>query len=418
MDLCKGGYAPNIFVQDVSGEMQTGRAIKIFLLAVLITAMVIGGFVAGAGVTWALMHGNTASAEEAADFSLFWEAWHLVESDFLGDLPDGQHLVWGAIRGAFATLDDQHTVFIEPQPRQREKERLEGKFGGIGAYVSQAEDGSILLDPMPDLPAENAGIQEGDAVTRVDDTEITLEMTVEDVVNLVRGEVGTTVVLTLRREGVDEPIVVEIERQEIPTPSVEFEMRGEAEGLGYIRIMLFGGRTDAELEDALDELIELGMTRLIVDLRGNGGGFLDAAIDVSSEFLSDGVVLYQIQKGADERPFDVKRGGKYTEAPLVLLVDGGTASASEIVAGALQDYERALLIGQKTFGKGSVQSVYDLSDGSSVHITSAKWLTPDRNQIDGEGLTPDFEVGITDDDRNQGRDPQLERAIEYIINGQ
>jgi carboxyl-terminal processing protease len=384
---------------------------------VLITGLVIGAYGAGVGSMWLLTHGRTASAEEEAAFGVFWEAWHLVEDNFLGDLPDMQHLSWGAIRGALTTLDDPHTSFLEPQPRQREKERLEGEFGGIGAYVSQAEDGSIILDPMPDLPAEQAGVQKGDAVIKVDDTDITPEMTVDDVVNIVRGEVGTIVRLTLNREGASEPFVVEIERQEIPTPSVEWRMLEEADGLGYVRIMIFGGRTVTELVDALEQLQDQGMTGLVLDLRGNGGGFLDAATDVASEFLQDGVVLYQVAKDKPEQPFKVKGGGIFVEPPLVLLVDGGTASASEIVAGALQDHGRAALIGEKTYGKGSVQSVFDLSDGSSVHITSARWLTPNRHQIDGEGLTPDLEVTVSDEERSQERDPQLERAIEYLANG-
>ncbi len=398
--------------------METGRSIRVFLLAFLITGMVIGAFAAGIGTTWLLMSSRTASADEAAEFGVFWEAWHLVENNFLGDLPDMQHLTWGAIHGAIDTLDDAHTSFLEPQPRQREKERLEGQFGGVGAYLAQSEDGSIVLDPMPDLPAEQAGVQKGDILVKVDDTEITPEMTVDDVVAIVRGDVGTIVRLTLRRDGESGLIVVEVERQEIPTPSVEWRMLEEADGVGYVRLMIFGGRTDAELRDALEELEGLGMTSLIVDLRGNGGGFLDAAVDVASEFLPDGVVLYQVERDKPESAFNVKRGGRYLESPLVLLVDGGTASASEIVAGALQDRGRATLIGEKTYGKGSVQSVFDLSDGSSVHITSARWLTPDHHQIDGVGLDPDLEVAISEEDRSQERDPQLERAIEYFVNGQ
>jgi carboxyl-terminal processing protease len=398
--------------------MEMGRSIRVFLLAFLITGMVIGAFAAGIGTTWLLMSSRTASADEAAEFGVFWEAWHLVENNFLGDLPDMQHLTWGAIHGALDTLGDAHTTFLEPQPRQREKERLEGRFGGVGAYLAQSEDGSIVLDPMPDLPAEQAGVQKGDILVKVDDTEITPEMTVDDVVAIVRGDVGTIVRLTLRRDGESELIVVEVERQEIPTPSVEWRMLEEADGVGYVRLMIFGGRTDAELKDALQELEGLGMTSLIVDLRGNGGGFLDAAVDVASEFLPDGVVLHQVERDKPERAFDVKRGGRYLESPLVLLVDGGTASASEIVAGALQDRGRATLIGEKTYGKGSVQSVFDLSDGSSVHITSARWLTPDHHQIDGVGLDPDLEVAISEEDRSQERDPQLERAIEYLVNGQ
>jgi carboxyl-terminal processing protease len=410
----KGGIAPGIFVRNVSREMTNSRTAKMFLLASVITILVLCAFSAGLGAMWFLMHGQTANADEAAEFSVFWEAWHLVEDNFFGDVPAMQQVAWGAIRGALDTLDDPHTNFLEPQPRQREREDLSGRFGGIGAFVSQAEDGSIILEPMPDLPAEQAGILEGDAVIRVDGTEITPEMTVDEVVNLVRGEVGTVVVLTLRRDGQPEPVVVEIERQEIPSPSVQWEMLEEAEGIGYVRIALFSGRTVRELEDAIEELSEQGMTRMILDLRGNGGGLLDAAIDVSSVFLDGEAVLYQVEKGKEDKVYSARGGGEYTDPPLVLLVDGGTASASEIVAGALQDRDRATLIGQKTYGKGSVQSVYDLSDGSSVHITSAKWLTPNRRQIDGQGLMPDMEVAFTDEDHSQGLDPQLDRAIEYL----
>jgi carboxyl-terminal processing protease len=398
--------------------MSASRTTKIFLLALVLTSMVIGAFIVGVGATWLLMHGSTARADEAAEFGVFWEAWHLIENQFFGDLPDMQHVTWGAIRGAIATLDDPHTTFLEPQPRQREKEDLSGRFGGIGAYVSQTEDGLIVLDPMPDLPAEKAGVQKGDSVIRVDDTEITADMTIDEVVTLLRGQIGTTVYLTLRREGQTEPVHVEIERQEIPSPSVEWRMLEEADGVGYVRVMLFSGRTATELNDALEELEGQGMTHLVVDLRSNGGGLFDAAIDASSRFLRDGIVVYQIEKDGSEQAYRATGGAKFEDLPMVLLVDGGTASASEIMAGALLDNDRAVLVGEKTYGKGSVQQVFDLSDGSSVHITAAKWLTPDRRQIDGQGLMPDLEVSITEEDRSQGRDTQLERAIEYLFTGQ
>lgn len=412
------GAKPPVFLLGVNGNMSVKRTTKIFLLALVITGLVICAFVAGVGATYLLMHGSTASAEEEAEFGIFWEAWHLVENNFFGELPDMQQVTWSAIRGALTALDDPHTTFLEPQPRQREKEDLSGRFGGIGAYVSESEDGSIVLDPMPDLPAERAGVQQGDAVIKVDDTEITSEMSVDDVVSLIRGKVGTIVRLTLRREGEAQAVVAEVERQEIPSPSVEWRMMEEAKDMGYIRIMLFSGRTATELRDALEELKGLGMTQLVVDLRGNGGGLFDSAIDVSSRFLDEGIVVIQVEKDGDEQAYRVTGGATFEEAQVVLLVDGGTASASEIVAGALQAHERATLIGEKTYGKGSVQQVFDLSDGSSVHITSAKFLTPNRHQIDGQGLIPDFEVPITDDDRSQGRDTQLERAVQYLLTGE
>ncbi len=393
--------------------MLSKRACRIFIIAFLITGGVIVAYAAGAGTAWFFLRGGTPDSQEATDFGVFWEAWHLVEDHFYGELPDAQHLAWAAIQGGLGVLEDPYTTFLEPQPRQREREELSGRFGGIGAYVRQAEDGSIVLDPMPDLPAEKAGVLEGDILVKVDDTDITPEMTASDVASLVRGEIGSIVRLTLRRPGQEEPVVLEIERQEIPNPSVEWRML-EERGLGYIRITIFTGRTQSELREALDDLEGQGMTRLILDLRGNGGGLLGAAIDVSSEFLDGGVVLHQVQKGAQEQVERAKSGGAYTQSPLVVLVDGGTASASEIVAGALQDRGRATLVGEKTFGKGLVQSVFDLSDGSSVHVTSAQWLTPNRHEITGKGLVPDLVVELTEEDRNQGLDPQLERAIEEL----
>ncbi len=242
------------------------------MLALLITGMVIGAFGLGVSVTWFLLHDRTANAEESAEFAVFWEAWHLVENNFLGDLPAMQNVSWGAIRGALDTLEDPHTSFLEPQPRQREKEDLSGKFGGIGAYVAEDEEGRIVLNPMPDLPAEQAGVQEGDVLVGVDDTEITPEMTVDQVVTLVRGKVGSVVRLSLHREGEADPLVIDVERQEIPSPSVDWRMLEEAEGLGYVRIMLFSGRTARELQEAIEELDSLGMTAWSSTFAGMGAG--------------------------------------------------------------------------------------------------------------------------------------------------
>lgn len=353
---------------------------------------------------------------QADNFTIYWEAWNRVEEQFYGEVPDSPQPVYGAIRGALTTLNDPYTVFIEPEPAQKEKEHLEGRFGGIGAYVSQNEAGQILLEPMPDRPAALAGLETGDVLVAVDGTRLTEEMTVDDVVSLIRGEVGTELVLTVEREG--ETLELTVTRAIIETPSVQWRILEEAPSLGYIRLSSFTERSNQELEQAFQELETQQATAYIFDLRGNGGGLLETAIDVASQFLTEGAVLIEDRKHQGERVYEVRAGGQALDKPLVLLVDGGTASASEIVAGALRDHDRATLIGEKTFGKGSVQLIYELSDASRLHVTVAKWFTPDRHKIDRQGLQPDIEVLFTEEDHAEGRDPQLARAIEFLQNGE
>jgi carboxyl-terminal processing protease len=391
--------------------MLNWRQIVLALLVALLLFSLGAG--AGYGARWFLTR-NTLTTEEAEDFGLYWEMWHIVEDKFYGDIPNGPAPVYGAIHGTLGTLDDPYTLFVEPQPRALEKAELEGQFGGIGAFVSRGPEGEVILAPMVDSPAEQAGVEEGDVVIQVDDTPITPEMTTDQVILLIRGEVDTQVVITLGRAGVAEPIVVTITRKVIETPSVEWRVLEENPDTGYIRIRLFTERTGRELERAIEELRDQGVTSLVLDLRDNGGGLLDAAVDVTSQFLREGVVLYEDRRDQPEKFYSVEKGGLALDLPLVVLVNGGTASASEIVAGALRDYERGSLIGEKTFGKGSVQMVYDLSDQSSLHVTVARWLTPDRHRIDGEGLVPDVEIIPSEEDRASGADPQLERAIAYL----
>lgn len=393
--------------------MRTFRRIALALLAALLLFSLGAG--AGYGAHWYLTKGIPTS-EEADRFSVYWEAWHIVEDKFYGDIPDGSVLVYGAIRGALETLQDPYTIFVEPQPRALEKAELEGQFGGIGAYVARGPEGEVILTPMVDSPAEQAGVQEGDELIQVDDTPITPQMTTDEVVLLIRGEVDTQVKLALQRADAADPIVVIITRKVIETPSVEWRVLEQDHNTGYIRIRLFTERTGRELEHAIQDLREAGITQLILDLRDNGGGLLDAAVDVSSQFLHEGVVLYEDRRDQPEKFYSVKKGGLALDLPLAVLVNGGTASASEIVAGALRDYERGPLIGERTFGKGSVQLVYDLSDQSSLHVTVARWLTPNRHRIGEEGLAPDVEVIPSETDRASGADPQLEQAIAYLQN--
>jgi carboxyl-terminal processing protease len=389
--------------------------IKISIALALAFSVITASYAAGYGTHWWL-NKDSPTTEEIEHFTVFWEAWHILEKDFYSQLPTAQQMTYGAIRGVLATLNDPYTIFVEPKPRRLEKDDLRGSFGGIGAWVSKHEDGAIVLKPMEDKPAQRAGILEGDVVIKVDDQEVTPDMSLEDVILLIRGPIGSVVRLTISRAGHPESLVFEITREKVETPTVTWRLLDESRGLGYISISLFTERTDKELETALKDLKTQGATHLIVDLRSNNGGLLETAIDVTSQFLSDGIVLYEQRRDQEEKSYPVRRGGKATDIPLVVLVNAGTASASEIVAGAIQDSDRGILIGESTFGKGSVQLVYDLSDQSSLHVTVAHWFTPKRHEITGNGLTPDIVVPLTEEDRAQGKDPQLERAIAYFNN--
>lgn len=361
----------------------------------------------------------SVSAAEVNDFALFWEAWGYVESSFLGEMPSSQAVTYGAIRGAMGLLEDPYTFFVEPVAREMERESLQGSYGGIGATLTRPEEGGdIILEPIPGNPAELAGIELGDVLLAVDGRDITPEMTVQEVADLIRGETGDIVVLTILHPGATAPVDIEVERGEILIPSVAYRITPEDETIGYIQLTRFSGESGDEVAQAITALQEQGAEKLILDLRGNGGGLLDAAVDVANHFLEEGVVLIQQTRGEDEKVYEVSGNSLAPDIPLVILVDGGSASSSEILAGALQDHERAILVGSgPSYGKGSVQLVYDLSDGSSVHVTASRWFTPNRHQIDKQGLQPDVLVTVTQEDIDNGRDVVLNRAIEELQNG-
>lgn len=388
---------------------QAKNAIRLSAYALICLAVIACAFVLGYST-----HATHAPATERAEgFSVFWEAWQLAEDHFYGDTSDVQGRTHGAIKGSMEALDDPYTLFVEPQQREREQEELRGSFGGIGAWVERSPDGRVLLTPMEERPAAVAGVLPGDELIAVDGNPVTPEMPFDDILAMVRGPEGEIVQLTVRREGVEDPLTFEVKRAEIVTPSVSHRL--EAPEIGYIKVSIFGERTDRELRDAVRELRDQGANKFVIDLRDNGGGLLTAAIDVAGEFLDGDVVMYERKSDGEEKTYKAKARGILRNEPVVFLVNGSTASASEIVAGAIQDYERGTLIGTETFGKASVQLIFDLSDGSSVHITNARWLTPNRQEIDQVGLTPDIEVPLSPEDREAGRDPQLERAIEHLL---
>jgi carboxyl-terminal processing protease len=385
-------------------------------MVILVVGLVLLAFGAGFLASELIRQRSEPSGSFSSDddFSVFWEAWGWVENSYLGALPAPDETTYGAVRGALSVLGDPYTIFVEPVDRQEEKERLRGNFGGIGAVLERDEDNDLVLEPIAGNPAEAAGILSGDILLAVDGVPITAEMTVSEIADLIRGEEGTEVALEVLHPGDEESSEVIIVRATILLPSVSYRILEQDPTIGYIALSRFSAESGDEVGDALEELLDQGVSKVILDLRHNGGGLLDAAVDVSDHFLDGGPILYQISRNEDEKEFHATDETVAAMEPLVVLIDGGTASASEIVAGALGDRGRATLIGATSFGKGSVQLVYDLSDGSSVHVTSARWYTPDRRELDQNGLEPDIVVELTQEAIDAGRDETLQRAIEFL----
>jgi len=389
------------------------------LAAIVLVAMIAGAsFLAGFEVNQLIRPTEQAQpiASESEYFDLFWEAWQVIEREFFGELPDPDELTYGAIQGALRTLDDPATILIEPMPSEDQMIDLRGIYEGIGALVAvDDEDHIIIVSPFDGSPAMEAGIRPGDVILKVDDVVVT-GMPLEEAVRLIRGPRGTTVRLTILREEEAAPLEIEVVRDEVELATVGGMVLED--DIGYVRVALFSERTSQELEETLRELMKEELSGLILDLRNNPGGvFPSAAIEVASQFVDEGVIVYQQFSDGREQAHRALRGGLATDIPLVVLVNQGTASNSEVVAGAIQDYDRGVLIGEQTFGKGSVQRVHELSDGSGLHVTMALLLTPDRHPIHGDGITPDIVVPFTEEDFLQGIDPQLERAIEYLETG-
>ena len=286
---------------------------------------------------------------------------------------------------------------------------MRGSYGGIGVTLWRDAEGYTVMSPYVDSPAERAGVCEGDILLAVDAEAITGETTVDDVRAWLHGKVGTPVTLTISRPPTP-PFDLTANREEIQVPSVTWRVLDHASDIGYIHVQAFTERTGDEILNALQDLQQAEIAALILDLRDNPGGLIDPAIASASQFLGEGIVLYELSRDGQERAFQVQSGGVSIDVPLIILVNSGTASAAEIVAGALQDHGRAPLMGESTFGKGAVQLIYDLSDGSSLHVTFAVWLTPNRHQIQGHSLTPDIYVP-----RGDGpQDEQLDRAVDYL----
>jgi carboxyl-terminal processing protease len=348
------------------------------------------------------------------------EVFGALKEDYCGQI-DSDRLTFEAVRGMLATTGDIYTRFLDPDAYQKIREENIGNFVGIGAYLNATPEGEpFIVRPMKGTPAEQAGIEAGDIIKKVGDV-VVKGMLLDDVVKLIKGKIGTSVVLTIQRKEKDteQPVtkVFTIIRQRVEHPVVEYEMKED--GIGWIALMTFNATTGAKLAAALRDLESEGKLKaLILDLRSNPGGLFDAALDVSSRFLDSGTIVYVKERNKSELAFEVNKQLTWPHKyPLVVLVNGASASASEIVAGALQQNHAATLVGEKTFGKGLVQTIYRLPFGdkdTAVAITTAIYLTPDKEDINRKGIIPDVEVDITADDIQKQRDPQLEKAIEIL----
>ncbi len=351
------------------------------------------------------------SAADHGDFPLLAEARELLQAHFLHPLPEARTLEHGAIRGYLSVLDDPFTYFVDPPVAQNESDVLAGQYGGIGAQLKLNERGFFVLYPFPEGPATEAGIQDGDILLAVNGKDIAPGTRLDEVERLLRGEVGEEhgVTLTLRAPDEEDTRELFVPFAVVQVPSVIWRVLAEDPRIGYIQIMRFTARTPDELRTGLDELNAQDVSALVLDLRSNSGGLLQESVEVASEFLGDGVVFYEMTREG-ETAKRAAPGGKALDQPLIVLVNHGTASAAELVAGALRDHERGVLIGQQTYGKGSVQYIFRLADESSIHITAAEWLTPNRDPINGVGLKPDISMIPAED----GRDVELGEAIRRL----
>ena len=348
---------------------------------------------------------------EDVDFAVFWEAWTVIQANFYGGPIDPEELREGAIRGLAEATDDRHTVYQNTTEAERSRERIRGSFDGIGIRIELRDGLPYVITPLPGSPAERAGISAHEFILAVDG-ESTEGLSLAEFGERVRGERGTTVVLTLRPEESDVTRDVTVERAQIIVPSVTKDRFDE---IGYVRIANFGRRTSSELREALDELEAEGISALVLDLRNNPGGLLDSSVRVAAQFLSKGqTILIQESRHEDRMRWRVQDEGGDTTTPMLVLVNGGSASASEIVAGALQAHDRALLMGEETFGKGSVQELHQLSDESVMRVTSGIWITPNDVNLSEDGLFPDLPRASSDGPYGGKNDALLQAALSRL----
>ncbi len=356
------------------------------------------------------------------DFSLFWETWDKLSQNYIdkGKL-NQQNMYYGAIKGMVASVGDPYTFFLTPDENKATKEDLGGKFEGIGAQLGLKDNRVIVVAPIKDSPAMKAGVRAGDYINKVDG-QLTKNWTLPETVTKIRGPKGTKVALTLERDSKEFDVIITREQINVSSVDLTYETKNNQK-LANLKLSQFGDNTNDEWDKAVDEVVTKWQNKeikgMILDLRDNPGGYLESSVYVASEFLPVGkTVVKQESSTSENKTYEVSREGRLLDIPLVVLINKGSASAAEILAGALRDYKRAKLVGEKSFGKGSVQEAYDLDNGAGLHVTVSKWILPNGDWINSKGIQPDISVENQLKDGNtltHENDTQLEKAIDQLI---
>jgi carboxyl-terminal processing protease len=385
----------NIFEKRKRSKASRARVLFLVVGYLIIIGLIFSsGFILGKNSALPLPQFVTNSmggTEGEADFTVFREAWQMLHDQYIGLLDDNK-LVIGAIKGMVEAAGDPYTSYFSPDENQRFKDDISGEFDGIGVEITSADGMPTVVAPIADSPAEKAGIKAKDIIAEVDGTK-TSEISLDETISKIRGEAGTTVTLKIVREGSADPIEIKVVRSKITVASVSYEVKtSNGKEIGYLKIRQFGDDTEKLVSDATDKFNQEKVSGIIVDLRNNPGGYLETSVGVASYFIDGGVIVSEIEKSGEKKEFKTTNKVTLKDKKLILLVNEGSASASEIVAGAVKDRDRGTIIGKKTFGKGSVQVLENLSDGSGIKITIAKWYTPNGSQIDGVGIEPDMAV--------------------------
>jgi carboxyl-terminal processing protease len=404
-----------------------GRNLKSYKLSIIVLVFALVAFGAGfyfgrnrtAGTLGSetLRIANPTLASSTIDLGEFWQVWSILDQKFVNahgtTTPSIQDKLYGAIEGLTAAYGDPYTVFMPPEEAKAFQSDINGSFEGVGMELGMKGNSIVVISPLKNTPAYNAGMKSGDVILSIDG-KTTAGMVVDEAVQLIRGKAGTVVDLGVGRTGKNQPVDVKITRGVIDVPTVDTDTKGD---VFIIHLYNFYAPAADAFRQALRTFAESGKTKLILDLRGNPGGYLESAVDMASWFLPLGKVVVRENYGPNI-PEDVYRSKGYdvfnSNLKMVILVDGGSASAAEILSGALHEQGVATLVGTKTFGKGSVQELLDISPDASLKVTIARWLTPNGISISNNGLTPDYVVNVTDDDLKAGKDPQMDKAIQIL----